>query len=171
MSFCSDGVNPLKTMHLVYSMWPLMVSILNFPVALRKSVGGILLVGVIPGNGRKEAYHMDPYLDILVDELLVLAHCNIYYPAHMSAPIEIKVRLLQYVLDFPGISKVLKQPSTGAIMACPWCDVKGIHSHNLKKTVYRQDDKETQTLSVDAESKLRKKYDELPNENQKKKFS
>ena len=78
--------------------------------ALRKSVRGIMLVGIIPGNGRKEAFHVDPYLDILVDELMVLSHCQLYQPEYMAAPIEIKVRLLQYILDFPAISKVLQQP-------------------------------------------------------------
>ena len=47
MSFCTDGVNPYKTMHHVYSMWPLMITIMNFPIALRKSVGGILLLGMV----------------------------------------------------------------------------------------------------------------------------
>ena len=62
MSFCSDGVNPFKTMHTVCSIWPLMISSLNFPSALRKSVGGIMLVGIIPDIDQKEAFHVEPYL-------------------------------------------------------------------------------------------------------------
>ena len=71
LSFCSDGVNRYKSMHVVYLMWPIMLSLLNFP--FEESVCGILLVGIVPGNGRKEANNLTPYLDILVDELLVLS--------------------------------------------------------------------------------------------------
>ena len=99
LSFCSDGVNPFKSMHLIYSMWPIMVSVLNFPIALRKSVGRILLTGIVPGNGRKEANHIDPYLDILVEELLILADCHIYHAPYMSAPVNIKVKLLPFILS------------------------------------------------------------------------
>ncbi|XP_066925721.1 uncharacterized protein [Clytia hemisphaerica] len=136
LNFCSDGVNPFKTMHHVYSMWPLMLSILNFPPALRKSVGGIMLVGIIPGNGRKEAFHVDPYFEILVDELMVLSDCQTFHPGYMEAPVRIKVRLLQYVLDFPAISKVLQQPAAGGLKACPWCKLEGCYCHALNKTVY-----------------------------------
>ena len=59
--FFSDGVNPYKSMHVIYSMWSIMLSLLNFPMTLRKSVGGILLVGIVPGNGRKEANNLTPY--------------------------------------------------------------------------------------------------------------
>ena len=46
LSFCSDGVNPYKSMHEVYSMWPLMITVMNLPIALPKSIGGILLLGI-----------------------------------------------------------------------------------------------------------------------------
>ena len=103
LNFCTDGVNPFKSLKTVYSMWPMMLSVLNFPVAFRKSVGGIMLLGIIPGNGKKEAYHLDPYLELLVDELVVLSDCFVYYPAYMKAPVKIKAKLLQYIFDFPGI--------------------------------------------------------------------
>ena len=45
LGFCSDGVNPFKSMHCQYSMWPLMITVMNFPIALRKSIAGILLLG------------------------------------------------------------------------------------------------------------------------------
>ena len=95
-------------MHVVYSMWPIMLSLLNFTIPLRKSVGGILLVGIVLGNGRKEVNNLTPYLDISVDELLVLSECHIFHPAYMKAPVNIKVKLLQYVLVFPAIGKILQ---------------------------------------------------------------
>ena len=42
LNFCTDGVNPFRTIGVNYSMWPMMMSVLNFPVSFRKSVGGIL---------------------------------------------------------------------------------------------------------------------------------
>ena len=32
LSFCSDGVNPYKSMHVVYSVWSIMLSLLNFSI-------------------------------------------------------------------------------------------------------------------------------------------
>ena len=126
LSFCSDGVNRYKSMHVVYLMWPIMLSLLNFPIPLRKSVGGILLVGIVPGNGRKEANNLTPYLDILVDELLVLSECHIFHPVYMKAPVNIKVKLLQYVSDFLAIGNILQQLAAGAIKACPFCEYKSV---------------------------------------------
>ena len=37
----------------------------------------------------------------------------------MRAPVKVKVKLLQYVLDFPAVGKILQQPATGVIKACP----------------------------------------------------
>ena len=114
----------------------MMVSLLNFSISFRKSVGGILLLGIIPGNGRKEAYNFDPYLEILIDKLLILSDCYVYYPSYMKAPVCIKAKLLQFVFDFPAISKLMKQPGVGGYMACPWCQISGIYCHSLSKTVY-----------------------------------
>ena len=192
LNFCTDGVNPFKTMHLVYSMWPMMVSVLNFPISFRKSVGGILLLGIIPGNGRKEPANLDPYMGLLVDELLILSDCHVYYPAYMNAPVTIKTRLLQFVLDFPGIAKLLQYPGSGAIMACPWCEIMGVYCQSMHKTVYLQNrrylpedhvlrssntfnipeiDPKPTSLSADHEKQLRSDYETLGNNNQKKKFT
>ena len=54
----------------------------------------------------------------------------------MKVPLTIKYKLLQYVPGFPGIAKVLQQPASGVIKACPWCEVTGTYSKTLRKTVY-----------------------------------
>ena len=137
LSFCSDGANFYKSIHIVYSMWPIMLSLLNLPIPLRKSVGGILLVGIVPGNRRKEVNNLTPYLDILVDKLLVLSECHNFHPAYMKAPVNINVKLLQYVLDFPAIGKILQQSAAGAIKVCLLCEIQGRYCFSLKKTLYR----------------------------------
>ena len=195
LNFCTDGVNPYKTMHLTYSMWPMMMSVLNFPISFRKSVGGILLLGIIPGNGRKEAFHLDPYISLVVEELLVLSDCHVYYPSYMRAPVKVQAKLLQYVLDFPGISKLLKLPSTGAVKACPWCSITGKYSKSFRKTVYLDNRRYLEsdnvlrsnenftgsseydhrikpgTLTVEDQTFKRRQFDQLPNENQRKIFT
>ena len=55
--FCRYGVNPYKSVHVVSSTWSIMLSVLNFPIPLRKSVGGTLLVGIVPGNRSKTIHH------------------------------------------------------------------------------------------------------------------
>ena len=65
-----------------------------------------MLVGIIPSNKGQEPRSLNPYLNILVDELLELSGCTLF-DAYQKAPFEWKVALLLYVLDYPGISKTL----------------------------------------------------------------
>ena len=159
-------------------------------------MGVFLLLGIIPGNGRKEAFHLDPYISLVVEELLVLSDCHVHYPSYMRAPVKVQPKLLQYVLDFPGISKLLKLHSTGAVKACPWCSITGKYSKSFRKTVYldnrrylesdnvlRNNENFTAsseydhiikpgTLSVeDLTFKRRQFYQQLPNENQRNFFT
>ena len=50
-------------------MFPLSSQILNFPQAFRKNLAGIQLLGIIPGNGTQEPKHLEPYLEVTVEEL------------------------------------------------------------------------------------------------------
>ena len=100
----------------------------------------------------------------------------------MKAPVNIKVKLLQYVSDFPAIVKILQQPVADAIKACPFCKIQGRCCFSLKKTVYRdsrryleQEDKlrisstcsssedreKLATLSVLEEKCRRSKFDKI----------
>ena len=145
----------------------------------------------MPGNGRKEANNLTQYLNISVDELLVLSECHIFHPAYMKAPVNIKVKLLQYVLDFPEIGKIFQQPAAGAIKECSFCEIEGCYCFSLKKTVYRgsrsyleQEDKlrisstfsssedreKPATLSVLEEKHRRSKFDKIKVGNKRKLF-
>ena len=97
------------------------------------------------------------------------------------------------MLDFPGICKLMKNPGSGAIKACPWCNISGQYCKSLCKTVYLDNqwylDKENvsrecsdfakktsedtgiYSLSHEEETQLRNDYDSLPNENRRKKFA
>ena len=63
---CTDGVNPFAHNKVTYSMWPIMLTLLNLPRKSRNRFGSIMLQGIIPGNGTKEMYNINPYIDIMV---------------------------------------------------------------------------------------------------------
>ena len=76
LGLCADGTNPFSKEKTSYSMWPIVLSILNFHSSLRRHSGHLQLVGIIPG--RKEPKNTDPYLQILVDELHHLQGASMY---------------------------------------------------------------------------------------------
>ena len=72
LGICADGVNPFSHLRTTYSMCPIVLPLLNLPRKIRHNFGNLLLVGIVPSNGRQEAKSIQPYLEILVDELLML---------------------------------------------------------------------------------------------------
>ena len=54
LALCTDGVNPFSHQRVAYSMWPIMLSLLNLPRIIRNLFENIILVGIIPGNGTRE---------------------------------------------------------------------------------------------------------------------
>eukprot|EP00111_Clytia_hemisphaerica_P011821 TCONS_00034748-protein len=133
LSFCADGVNPLRQENRQYSMCPLLLQILNFPPSFRKSFAGIHMLGIVPGNGSKEAFNLEPYLDVFVEELQELMHCTIYLKKKNE---EVKVRLCQYIFDTPAMAKVMHICGQGALRACMWCKNEGKRISDLNKVVY-----------------------------------
>ena len=124
LALCADGVNPFNHNKVTYSMWPIMLTILNLPRKVRNHFGNILLVGIVPANGSREAHNLNPYLDILVDELLEISASTIF-DAYQNAPFTCKVELLLYILDYPGICKLFGIVGSGAYNGCAWCHIQG----------------------------------------------
>ena len=124
LALCTDGVNPFSHQRVTYSMWPIMLTNLNLPRNVRSKFSNILLVGIIPGNGTKEPRRLSPYLEVVVDELLALTDFRIY-DAYSGALFKLKVELLMYTLDYPGINKVFSCSGAGAYSECVWCEIKG----------------------------------------------
>ena len=98
LALCTDGVNPFAHNKVSYSMWPIMLTMLNLPRRLRNKFASIMLVGIIPSNSGQEPRSLNPYLDILVDELLELSGCTLF-DAYQEAPFQCKVALLLYILE------------------------------------------------------------------------
>ncbi|XP_052097487.1 uncharacterized protein LOC127732488 [Mytilus californianus] len=187
--FC-DGLNPHKSMATQKSMWPLMLTWLNLPIPVRYILGPMMLVGIVPGTKTEEPKNLDPYLDVLVDELLELSTCTMY-DAYKGAPTTVKVALLQYLCDVPAFSKVLHVSSQTALRGCPYCKEEGQYCKSLHKVVHLHNrpflplqhdlrnnenefalkGKETSSKPVsftkEEELEIRSRYDGLPNQNQK----
>ena len=106
LAFSTDGVNPFSHNRITYSMWPIMLTLLNLPREIRNDFGSILLLGIIPGNGSQEPKNLDPYLEVFIDELLLLSGSTLF-DAYQSTPFQLKVDVLLYVLDYPGLGKAL----------------------------------------------------------------
>lgn len=122
----TDGVNPFKHLKAKYSMWPIMLTLLNLPRHLRYTFQNIWLLGIVPSNGPKEPATLDPYLEVVVDEILSLSN-KVIYDAYSKA-FKLKLHLMFYVLDYPGICKVYNTLGSGAYQGCNWCTLQGEYS-------------------------------------------
>ena len=123
LGFCTDGFNPFSHLRFTYSMWPIVLSLLNLSRDVRHKFENMLLVGIFPGNGRKEAHSIKPYLEVLVDEILHLQDAQLY-DTYKQAKFSLKVSILLYILDYPGVRKVFNINCAGSYEGCLWCDIK-----------------------------------------------
>ncbi len=124
LALCTDGVNPFKHNNVAYSMWPIVLTLLNFPREVRQLFSHLMLVGIIPGPS--EPTTLNPYLEVLVDEILSLVDMNVF-DAYSMAPFNFKITILLHVLDYPGVGKVFHTMGSGAYQGCMWCDGEGKH--------------------------------------------
>ena len=71
LSLCLDGLNPWSKNKCNYSMWPIVLAQLNLPRNVRYNFANLLLIGIIPSQAQgKEPKHLDPFLEVLVDEII-----------------------------------------------------------------------------------------------------
>jgi len=136
LSLCLDGLNPWSKNKSNYSMWPIVLAQLNLPRNVRYHFANLLLLGIIPSQAQgKEPKNLDPFLEVLVDEILFLSSCKVY-DAYRKAPFDVKVDIMIYVLDYQGLGKVFSLTGTGSYRGCGWCMQRGQYCQHLKKVVY-----------------------------------
>ena len=117
----SNGVNPNKNMVCQKSMWPVLLTWITLPQSMRQLLGSMLLMGNIPSEKKgSEPKSLDPYLSVLVDELLSLTEFPVY-DSYCSAPVKVKVALIQYFCDIPAHSKVMHLSGHNGLRSCPYC--------------------------------------------------
>lgn len=71
-----DGLNPYAHEKTTYSTCPMSLVVLNLPHHIRIKAGSMLLTGLIPGP--KEPKETDPYVDVLVDDVMSLNKLTVY---------------------------------------------------------------------------------------------
>ena len=89
---------------------------------------------------------MDPRKHILCLRTLMswLMRCYNYVavlclmPAYQNAPFKCKAAILLYVLDYPGIGKVMSVIGSGGFQEFMFYDIQGTHNKDMKKAVYAQ---------------------------------
>ena len=80
----------------------------------------------MPSNGKREPKNVHPYLEVVVDELIELSGSKMF-DAYKQASFGFKVKLLNYVLDYPGLNKIFCASGSGALQGCMWCDFRGTY--------------------------------------------
>ena len=91
-----------------------MLTLLNLPRHLRNRFSSILLIGIVPGNGTQEAHDLNPYIDIMVDEMLKMSSSKMF-DAYQNAPFECKVSILLYILELGRLCQSLVLADTKAV--------------------------------------------------------
>ena len=103
LAICTDGTNPFSKERTIYSMWPIVISILNLPSHLRRKAGYLQLLGIIPG--KNEPKNIDPYLEIFVEELQQLNGESVF-DSFQNNYFSLKADVFLHVLDYPGQNKL-----------------------------------------------------------------
>jgi hypothetical protein len=120
LSLCTDGVSPFK--HKTYSMWPIMMTVLNLPEHLRNQPANMLLLGVVPGPDAPRT--IQPYLDLIVDELLELQRGVPAIDASRGGiDFILYARLLVVCADYKGHGDIMEMRTNG-YHSCIKCTIK-----------------------------------------------
>lgn len=123
----TDGMNPYHGSGIQYSMWPIILCVMNLPARLRNKNDALILTGIVPSRDSRRTEGVEPdlsiYVDLLVSELISLSSTHIY-SAYRSAPVAIKVELLMFMMDFQAYAKFFKMSGANAYFSCFICKMK-----------------------------------------------
>lgn len=107
----TDRVNPYHSQGIQYSLWPIILIVMNLPHNIRNKEHTFWVVGVVPSKNPKETGenwlepNLDPYLHLLADELPKISSHKLY-SAYNKAPITAKCKLHIFMMDFQGYASV-----------------------------------------------------------------
>ena len=103
-ALCMDGLNPFAQEKTAYSTCPMTLVVLNFPHHIRMRAGSMILTGLIPGP--REPKQTDPYVEVLVDDVLSLNKLKVY-DAYRNEMFQLKANIVLHIFDYVGQNKVL----------------------------------------------------------------
>lgn len=119
-----DGFQPWR--NIARSLTPFVCMIYNLPENLRCKAEYMLMVALIPGPN--EPKHFNPYLNFLVRELKSLYTEGILIQDPCldakAAPVRVRVKLLNIVVDLPAHQHMLLQQGSSAFNGCHKCYIK-----------------------------------------------
>ncbi|CAK8543900.1 unnamed protein product [Lathyrus sativus] len=121
LGLSSDGFNPLRTMSLSHSTWPVMMVVYNYPPWLSMKSEYTMLSLLIPGP-QSPGNDIDVYLQPLIEELKELWELGVYtYDASKNQTFKIRAAVLWTISDYPGYA-MLSGWSTKGKFACACCN-------------------------------------------------
>lgn len=112
-AICTDGLCPFAHEKNTYTMWPIFLIPLNLPHRLRSNSGSMMLTGIVPGP--KEPEDLDPYLDLIVDDIHHLNKLKMHDGLN-DEEFELQANILLHVFDYVGQTKVFKMH--GELLMC-----------------------------------------------------
>ena len=116
----ADGVCPFKRG--TKSCCPILVKILNKSSAIRDHSTQQILLGI----ARCAPKSMNPYLQLVLDEVLVLSGKGVKtYDAFTQKVFTLRGKLLLLLADYPGMSKILSMMGSGTPHGCLKCEYVG----------------------------------------------
>ncbi|KAL5562930.1 hypothetical protein UlMin_032677 [Ulmus minor] len=136
LGLATDGFNPFNNMSISYSMWPVVLTMYNFPPWLCMKPEYLMLSLLIPGPQSPEK-DMDVFLRPLIEELKELWENGIDTrdAGNDKKVFKMRAALLWTVNDFPARSSLSGWSGQG-YKACPTCNEDTPSMRVIGKTAY-----------------------------------
>ena len=129
VSMSIDGFNPYQGSK--RSVWPVLFAVLNLPESIRMKYQMLILAAVMPGPNKPKK--MQPYLHVVVDELLLLYREGIRIKDAADGDKEkvVRVKLLFTVADGPAQCVLTCMQGVPSAYGCIKCELKVIFSVHI----------------------------------------
>ena len=112
-------------------------SFLSLPPLMQNILGTMMLAGIIPGSVSKEPQSLDPYTEVIVDELFYSINGPELVNSYSGAPIKMKAAVFYFHCEIPAYSKLLHYCGQAAIRtSLTAMDGKGIYCKRLRKAIH-----------------------------------
>lgn len=141
LGLATDGVNPYGRQSAAWSTWPVVLINYNLPPWLLMKTSHLMVVLLVPGPKKPES--LDPYLKIIIDELLTLWSTGIEVydvsrALHNEQRFTLRAILMWTTSDWPGLYELSGLQVSG-YAACHLCGSEQLNSRRstaLHKNVY-----------------------------------
>ena len=105
----TDGVAPFG-MGSKYSVWPIVLNVLNLPSTFRTRPAAMHLSCIVPSahttsSNKRYQWSLQPYLQLLVDELEQLQG-KLCFDAYHQQEFTMNVKAQLFIMDYPAFAKV-----------------------------------------------------------------